>query len=152
MIFDSIQNKKNYKSFPLLYQALTYLEKITESNIPESGTVLVKNQLFCNPVSLTSKPENECIYESHKKYIDLHYIVTGEEVIATSDVTSLTVTQAYDPEKDIQFLEGKEDGRYCLHPGQFMVCFPSDAHKVAIAAEYPASIKKIVFKILVENK
>ena len=151
MIFDSIQNKNNYKSFPLLYQALTYLENVTESNMPEPGTVLVKNQLFCNPVSFTSKPEAECIYDSHKKYIDLHYIVSGEEVIATSDVTALSVTQAYDTEKDIQFLEGKEDGRYCLHPGQFMVCFPSDAHKVAIATENPEDIKKIVFKILYEN-
>lgn len=32
-------------------------------------------------------------------------------------------------------------------PGQFMVCFPSDAHKVGMMFESPAPIRKIVFKI-----
>ena len=32
-----------------------------------------------------------------------------------------------------------------------MVCFPSDAHKVAMMKDRPAEVKKIVFKIKMEG-
>lgn len=147
MIFDSIKNKENYKDFPMLYEALCYLASLPEGVLPEANTVLVENRLFCNPVSFISKPESECKYEAHKKFCDLHYIVKGTERIATADVSSLTVTQEYDPETDISFLTGEADGYYNLKPGQFMVCFPNDAHKVGIMADQPEAISKIVFKI-----
>ena len=147
MIFDSIQNKENYKDFSKLYQALCFLSELPQNEIPDSGTTLIKDQLFCNPVILTSKPEEECVYEAHKKYCDLHYIVSGTERIATADISALTVKTPYLAENDIEFLTGDADGCYDLKPGQFMVCFPNDAHKVAIMTDKPANIKKIVFKI-----
>lgn len=147
MIFDSIQNKDNYQDFPMLYQALCFLSELPQNELPNAGTTLIKDKLFCNPIILTSKPEEECAYEAHKNFIDLHYIVSGTERIATADITVLTTTTPYTPEKDIEFLTGKADGYYDLKPGQFMVCFPNDAHKVAMMVEKPANIQKIVFKI-----
>lgn len=147
MIFDSIERKENYKSNTLLYQALDFLSKITPETLPAPNTVLIPGVLFCNPVTFTSKPEADCMYEAHRNYIDLHYIVSGVETIATADVSALTVTTPYSAEKDILFLDGAEDGRYSLKPGQFMVCFPSDAHKVGMAKDEPAGIVKVVFKI-----
>lgn len=148
MIFDSLKNKERYKDFPLLYQALNYLAQLKPDELPDSTVVLIKDTLFLNPVSLVSRPEAECIYEAHKKYTDLHYILEGVEGIATAAPSALTETSAYDEAKDIMFFEGPEDGRYYLKPGQFMVCFPEDAHKVAMMKDNPAPIKKIVFKIL----
>lgn len=152
MIFDSITNKKNYKEIPLLYQALSFLSNLEENELPEANTQLIENTLFCNPVTLTSKPEDQCIYEAHRKYIDLHYIISGIERIATADITTLSTATPYSTEKDIEFLTGNADGYYDLKPGQFMVCYPNDAHKVAIMASQPCDIQKIVFKILVEDK
>lgn len=148
MIFDSLKNKERYKDFPLLYQALNYLAQLKPDELPDSTVVLIKDTLFLNPVSLVSRPEAECIYEAHKKYTDLHYILEGVEGIATAAPSALTETSAYVEAKDIMFFEGPEDGRYYLKPGQFMVCFPEDAHKVAMMKDNPAPIKKIVFKIL----
>lgn len=150
MIFDHIQNKENYKSNTLLYQALCYLQNLKPGEMPAPGTVLIPGTLFCNPVTLTSKPEDGLMYEAHQTYIDLHYILEGVEGIATADVTTLEVTTPYSEETDIGFYTGPEDGRYYLKPGQFMVCFPSDAHKVAIMEKEPAPIKKIVCKIKAE--
>lgn len=147
MIFDTLKNKDNYRHDPLLFQALEYLSTLEPGTLPSGTQVLTEGILFCNPVCFTSKPESECKYEAHQNYIDLHYIVEGVEGIATADCASLTVTEAYDGEKDILFLSGEEDGRYYLKPGQFMVCFPNDAHKVGMMADAPAPIRKIVFKI-----
>ncbi len=147
MIFDSIQNKENYTHHLLIYQALTFLDSLPAGELPSETKVLIPDCLFCNPVFLTSKPEEECIYEAHQKYLDLHYIVEGIEGIATAETSSLEIATPYNDQKDIMFLKGQENGRYYLKPGQFMVCWPNDAHKVAIMKDKPCNIKKIVFKI-----
>lgn len=151
MIFDSVRNKEYYRAYPLVYQALSYLSALSGKELPAPGTVLVPERLFCNPVTLTSRPADQCVYEAHQKYADLHYIVEGVEGIATADVKTLQVTTPYDEEKDILFLRGEEDGRYYLKPGQFMVCWPCDAHKVALMQERPDRIRKIVCKIRMEE-
>lgn len=151
MIFDSIFNKENYKDHFLLYSALNYLSQLEPCTLPETTCVLIPERLFCNPVTLVSRSEEECRYEAHQRYIDLHYIVEGVEGIATADRSALSVSIPYDITKDIEFLDGIEDGRYYLKAGQFMVCFPNDAHKVAIMKDAPENIKKIVFKLKVEE-
>ena len=151
MIFDSIKNKDNYRHFPALYQALNYLFELPDRELPAPGVVLDEDRLFCNLVTFTSQPEDECLYEAHRNYIDLHFIVSGIERIATSDTDSLTSSVPYAPEKDIEFLTGEADGYYEVKPGQFMVCFPGDAHKVAMMKDRPAEVRKIVFKIKVEG-
>lgn len=151
MIFDTIRNKDNYSSQELISKALDYLERITVDTMPKESVVLIKDVLFANPVTLNSKPEDQCIYEAHKKYIDLHYILEGIEGIATADTSSLKETIPYNSEKDIAFYTGEKDGQYFLKPGQFMVCLPTDAHMVAIMKDSPRTIKKIVVKIKVEE-
>ena len=151
MIFDSIKNKDNYKYNKNIYAALNFLSSLKDGELPNTNTILIPNQLFCNPVHLTSKPEEECIYEAHRKYIDLHYIVEGVEKIATSDISKLTSTQDYSQDNDIEFLTGQADGYYILNPKNFMVCFPNDAHKVAIMNNCASKISKIVFKIAMED-
>lgn len=152
MIFDSIKNKSNYKDYPLLYKALCHLEQYAGQSFPQQTEVLIEKKLFCSPVTLISKPESECIYEAHRNYIDVHYIVSGIEKIAIADISTLDTITPYSKEKDIEFLSGEADGYYELKPGQFMVCFPNNAHKVAIMKDQPKEIKKIVFKIITEDE
>ena len=80
------------------------------------------------------------MYEAHEKYIDVHYIMEGAERIATADVSSLQIMTPFSEERDIGFYQGDESGRYLLKPGEFMVCFPSDAHKVAMMDKTPETV------------
>ena len=89
------------------------------------------------------------MYEAHQKYIDVHYIIEGVERIATADVSSLQIQTPFSEEKDIGFYQGDESGGYLLKAGEFMLCFPSDAHKVAMMDKSPEIVKKIVVKIKV---
>jgi len=150
MIFDSVKNKENYKGDERIYKVLCYLDSLEQGELPPSNTVISADGIFCNPVSFTSKPEEECKYEAHKEYIDVHYIIKGTEGIATADVKSLSEIVPYDMDHDIAFYEGSASGRYLLKPGDFMVCFPSDAHKVAMMEKQPEKIEKIVAKIKVQ--
>lgn len=147
MIFDSLKNMENYRNYPELYSVLCFLRELGPGTLPAPNTAIREGTAFCNPVVLTSKDEADCVYEAHRKYIDLHYIVEGSEKIRTADADFLKPLGSYDPEKDICFFSGPAVGSYVLHSGDFMVCYPSDAHKAAIAPEEPAGIRKIVVKI-----
>lgn len=150
MIFDNINRIDNYKSFPVIYRALQELSKFNLQNMPTSTVVYEKDTLFANPVSLTSKPESECIFEAHEKYLDIHYILDGTEGISTAYTSNLNIKKPYDSKDDVAFYTGEADGTYYLVPGNFMICWPTDAHKVAIMKDSPVPIKKIVCKIKVD--
>lgn len=147
MIFDNIKNIDNYKSFPVIYRALKEISKFDIRNIPTSTIVYEEDILFANPISLTSKPECECIFEAHQKYLDIHYILEGIEGISTASTSDLQIEKPYANKQDIAFYKGDADGTYYLTPGNFMICWPTDAHKVAIMKNSPNKIKKIVCKI-----
>lgn len=151
MIFDTIENKDNYKSFDLLYTALNYLSDMPKNELIPGSVTLIEDILLANPVKFISKQENVCLFEAHKRYIDLHYIVNGEEIISTANTSSLIQTTSYELEKDIAFYDGISDGKYLLKPGSFMVCWPNDAHKVGMMNNKPSEVQKIVFKIKVEE-
>ena len=149
MIFDSIRNRENYKENGKIYQALCYLAEIKRWEEVFPDTVIQEGVMVANPVTFVSKEEKECMYEPHERYIDVHYIMEGVERIATADVSSLQIKTPFSEQRDIGFYQGDESGRYLLKPGEFMVCFPSDAHKVAMMDKTPETVKKIVIKIRV---
>jgi len=131
MIIDNIKYADTYQE-EKIQQVLEILKTINSENFPEQKITIMADEIFINPVSLTSKDESDCIFEAHKKYIDIHYIVSGEEVIQVADVKLLEEHTPYDETKDVLFLTGEYTSCNILKAGDFMVCYPHDAHKVAI--------------------
>ena len=150
MILDRIENKNAYKEMPDLYAVLCALEK-AGTTLPDSRIVLDGERLFINPVSMTTKPVEECLYEAHRKYADVHYILSGVECISTQDVTLLQTAVAFDAEKDVGFFCGQEANTVHLQPGWFLVCLPHDAHRVCMMETAPAPVDKLVGKILMSK-
>lgn len=150
MIYDSITNKEKYKDNTELYTVLNYLASITENNYPSTKVELNNDDIFINPVQLTTKLQEQCIYEAHKNYCDVHFILSGIEGIAVTDVRQLKEQIPYDTQKDIGFYTGKVPHIYYLKQGDFMYCLPEDAHMVAIMQEQPSPVKKLVGKIRVQ--
>ena len=94
----------------------------------------------------TKSPE-QAAWESHKKYIDLHYVIKGKEMIGVGAVAAASVIKPYDESKDIANYNA--EGRfYAATPGEFFLFFPSDAHRPGIKTGGYESDKKLVIKIL----
>lgn len=149
MILDNIRHFAIYDDFQALAKVLSYMSGISSENFPDESVHLDGKNIFVNPVCLQTKPENECLYEAHRKYADIHFIVEGCEKIIVSDIDSVTAVQSFNEERDIGFYTCKSGTICILKPGDFLVCYPQDAHKVAIAVDSPAPIKKLVGKIRV---
>jgi biofilm protein TabA len=90
-------------------------------------------------------------FEYHRKYIDVQFIVMGEETIGWAPAGAMQVTEAYDGEKDICFGTVVEEQRshVRLRAGQLMVLWPEDAHAPKGAAGAPTAVMKIVVKVAV---
>ena len=93
-----------------------------------------------------SKDFEKTNWESHKKYVDLQYIIIGEEIIGLYPVSKATVTKEYDEKKDLANYAA--DGKL-LHsvPGTFFLFFPTDAHRPNITPGGNKLVKKLVIKI-----
>jgi YhcH/YjgK/YiaL family protein len=85
-------------------------------------------------------------FESHRKYIDVQYVIDGEEKIAVQPVANATVTEPYDDAKDIAHYSG-EGTVYTATPEAFFIFFPTDAHRPGITPGGNQPDKKLVIKV-----
>lgn len=93
-----------------------------------------------------TKPIDSVRWESHRNYIDLHYVIRGKERIGAAPIASATVTRPYDAVRDAA--NYSVDGKYYMaSPGEFFLFFTSDAHRPGIRADGYDTDKKLVIKI-----
>lgn len=149
MILDNISNRESYRQMKDLAEVLEYLAGKNAENMPSASVQLREGEVFVNPAVFATKPLEECRFEAHRKYADVHYILEGCETIMVADLLQTKETAPYSEAQDIGFSEA-EGGVVCtLHPGDFLVCFPQDAHRVGIMQEKPTEVKKLIGKIKV---
>ena len=88
--------------------------------------------------------------EVHDKYIDLQFIVSGEEKMLWAPREELAIVTPFPEGKDTEILEqGDRPSTLILHAGEFAIFYPNDAHKPSLAVDTPKPIQKIVVKIKV---
>jgi len=151
MIYDSIKNKDRYKFDPKLYEALCYLERVTEENFPESKVVLDGILKFVVPKVYDTEPVEDAPFEAHAIRADIHYMVVGTEGIQTADTESMKLKGEFSVPNDCGEYEGEPDGTYWIQPGYFAVAFPGEIHKTGIMKGTPEPIKKAVYKYQVND-
>jgi len=117
------------------------LTKIKPGKYPIDG-----DNLYAIITEAPSKQFDASAWESHRKYIDLHYIIKGEETIGMAPVSKATVTKPYNETTDNA--NYNVEGQYFLAtPATFYLFFPQDAHRPNIKAAGYDVVKKIVLKI-----
>lgn len=103
-------------------------------------------RLFVNIVEYTTTTPEERFWEAHREYLDIHILLDGEEQIDVAFVESMK-QGTYVPEDDFLPMEGKKSGCVVLHKGDFLICYPHDAHRTAVMADQPSIVKKAIFKL-----
>ncbi|AOH38742.1 YhcH/YjgK/YiaL family protein [Dialister pneumosintes] len=106
--------------------------------------------------SLESPFTEEASYrklEGHKKFIDLVYLIKGEERIGIQPYSCRQEEVEAYPDRDLYFYKGKEkESSLYLTEGSFIVCFPEDLHRpLCKSGQGIAQIRKMVVKIPLES-
>ncbi len=118
------------------------------------GSYKLSDGTIANVMTYVTKPSPLTCYESHRKYIDVQYIIYGEEMMLVENIGNMTdsVYKKYDEEKDYTLYNYQLGEAKILKAGDVIVLKPSDGHRGAMAIGNPAPIRKIVFKVPVQNK
>jgi YhcH/YjgK/YiaL family protein len=133
----------------LLDVATAFLSRDDLEELPE-GRHELRQGAYASIQSYRTKPVKECVFESHRRYIDIQYVIEGEEWIYVSRPDSLPIMQEYDESGDCilyEGTEGTETTRALMRPEAFLVLFPHDAHMPTVAVDGPAPVRKAVVKI-----
>jgi biofilm protein TabA len=147
MIIDNMKNIDIYAfKNKNLIKAFEYIQN---SNFGDNATGKIDidgHELYAIISEYSPKLENDVFWEAHKRYIDLQYIIKGEERIGYTSINNLEIIKPYDNENDV--LLGKADGSYVkMKSGDFMVLFPDDGHKPGIISSGNSQVKKLVLKV-----
>lgn len=147
MIFGNIEDLHIYKGISKkLDKAIDVILKNEFIHSP-IGKNIVDNSVFYNIQECETKKLEDAYFEIHKKYIDIHIVINGEEKIGFSTNDKLKAINEFDNEKDYQFLQGKYSELFNMNSKNFLIVFPGEAHMPLITFDSPKFLKKAVFKI-----
>ena len=146
MIKDNIDNAKTYYNISNnLREGFEWIKNNDLKNMPD-GRYEISDRIYANLQSYTTK--NDAPYEAHRKYIDIQYMVKGEELSGITNYSNCSVTEEYNSEKDIEFLKCNIKEEFCkISEGEFFVFFPHDAHKPALKTDENKNVKKVIVKV-----
>lgn len=147
MIIDQLENSKLYAAINVrLAVALSYIQNYDLSCLEIGRHPIEGDDIFALVSEYETKDENNSKWETHRKYADIQILLSGEEKMGVNSPKDMKVNTPYNPEKDIEFLDGKGD-YVILRPGNFAVLFPSDAHLPGIANGEKTKVRKVVIKV-----
>lgn len=126
MVYDKIDNIALYRNLsPNIALALDFLKQMKPDTAVD--TYQINHRVKVVVSEYETKAENEYGYEAHKKYIDIQYLLSGEERIACLPIERLNETKAYNEENDAAFYAADlslQPSYLSLLPSYFAIFFP----------------------------
>ncbi|MBI9069508.1 MAG: YhcH/YjgK/YiaL family protein [Salinivirgaceae bacterium] len=146
MILDKLENAFLYQHLnEKINKAFEYLNSTDFSLLPEA-VYDISDGIFAIVSEYNSKNEADCKLEAHRKYIDIQYLVAGEELIGYASLNKQKNITEYNDDKDVIFFEG-EVSYSKISQGMFAIYFPTDIHQPCVKIEKSLPIKKVVVKV-----
>ena len=147
MILDTVQNAGLYKNIHKnLAVGLQYIQDTDFSSLEMGKYEIEGDKIFAILQSYDTKEEADCRLEAHKKYIDIQFMISGDEVMGVVPFNNQEISEAL-PDNDVTFFKGTGD-HVLVKEGSFTVFYPSDVHAPGIKAGISNNkIVKVVVKV-----
>lgn len=148
MIYDKIENISRYMALSDgLAEGLRFLQ-LAAAGKP-AGHYLLSGENYANIDEYDTKRTNSAGFEAHRKYIDIQYLLSGEERVLVRPLEGACCVVPYDAARDAAFFCHDEAGsaELRLGNGHFVILFPNDAHEPQLCIEEPQHVRKVVVKV-----
>jgi biofilm protein TabA len=146
---------KNWKSMPDLKgfeAAFEFLDKKSLADVPVGKHAIEGEQVYALVQKLPSRAAETAQFESHRKYIDIHYVVSGQETSGFSPAGHLKLAVPYDESKDVMLYNVPQQyTKIEVRPGQFVIYRPGQAHLPNCHLQGPHDLHKVVIKVHVDH-
>ena len=138
---------------PAIRRALSYLARVDFTKKADGTYDIEGGESYAIVQRYMTRPLASCLPEAHKAFVDIQYVVEGEEYLGWCPMSpDLKPRAPYDAKRDIIFYDALvPESNVMLAAGSFAVLYPSDIHRPQAAVEDPAPVLKVVVKIAVEN-
>jgi YhcH/YjgK/YiaL family protein len=151
---ESVNQEKMAKQFfqnPERWQkAFAFLKTEDLSSLATGRYELEGPDLFAIIDEYITKDEEVARFEAHQKYIDIQYVISGEERIGKTPLENTVVTVPFDKDKDIVFLDASDFEYKNANPSRFFVFFPDDAHCPGVKMMNNSRVRKVVVKVRID--
>ena len=151
MIFGNITQEKTYAFLPEdLKECFAYAKEHDLASYEKGCHPIDGERLFVNVVEYeTTRPENR-FWEAHRNYLDVHLMLDGQEQIDLNFIENMEQKE-YVEKDDFLPMDGAPNSHVVLRPGDFLICYPEDGHRTAVAVNEPEKIKKAIFKVRIDH-
>ncbi len=160
-LFGTLETLKSQVCDFKFQKAFAYIENLQDKNSSEYKSIVNTKVGECNKIVLDencfvleqayiTKNKEDCLFESHKKYIDIQYMFEGDEIMEVENVNNLEVSSAYDEKLDYaKHFQSTTSSSLKIKETEMAIFYPNDAHMPCIKIDENKKIIKAVFKILV---
>lgn len=151
MFFSSIHADYTKMGYPAaIVRALDFLKNTDLQVLPGGRHAIEGDMMYANVDDVETKLFETTKPESHKNYIDIQFMVKGQENMGFFvDHGRVKPIESY-PERDCYFYpnESVDEGHIYCPEGYYTVFFPSDIHRPLLAVnDKPIKIRKVVVKV-----
>jgi biofilm protein TabA len=136
---------------PAIEKAVAFLQG-WDKNKHEVGRVVIDgSDVYAEIQAYDTVDSGEPTFEGHRSYIDLQYMVEGDEIITWASIDQVAITSPYNEQDDywLGTASPAVTTSTRLSTGQLAVLYPTDGHAPRRAVGTAAPVKKIVVKVAV---
>ena len=149
MILDKLTAARAYRGIhPRLDAVLDRLNEAFLSTVGPETQKLEEDALYVTRFTYETLPLEDTFFEAHRRYLDVHLMMEGEERVEIASPEGLTLFEHKD---DFYAYRGEAEQSLILRPGSFLVVFPEDAHRIKIQVDGPKTVSKVVFKVRIND-
>lgn len=150
MIFDSLQNISIYRAVSRnMAAAVDFLLQPANLDLPAGRHAIDGDRVFALVQQYTTKPLADGFWEAHQRYIDVQFVLSGEEAMQFAPIALMSQKEPYNAEKDFSVFTGAGQ-QLIVCDRQFAIFFPHDVHMPQLAVTAPSPVHKIVLKVAVD--
>jgi len=158
--FNHVRSQADIKKFR---SAFDYIEKLINRDSAEHLRLLeyplgtfqkieLEDGCFALEQVYNTKERSECFFESHRKYIDLQFILLGTEIIGYADINLMPSHCLYDCGSDLikyGCLKNAHFSDIVLKKHDMAIFYPEDVHMPCVKNMESVKVIKTVVKVRV---
>lgn len=149
MIVDKLINADKYLILhPGFAKAFGFLRRPDIADLPDAKYEIYGKRIYATVFDGRGKGRKSSRLEAHRKYIDIHYSISGFDEVGWNPVQECSVKEGgYNGRKDFQLFADVPKIWIPHAPGTFLIFFPEDAHAPMTVAK---DLRKVVVKVSVK--
>jgi YhcH/YjgK/YiaL family protein len=148
MILDQLQHADSYFCLGERFaKGFAFLRRGGLGELPAGRHEIDGDEVYALVMEVDLKPMEEGLWEAHRRYADIQYVVSGTERMGITDISTLKTSKPYDAKGDAELFVGSGQS-VLVAAGCFAVFLPQDGHMPGLRpGTEAAKVKKVVVKV-----